>query len=77
MSGPRHWLSWLAVAALVAAAVATAGWGNDTSEERHEPAPAPSGSRVSVVAAVGLVERIDLVRHDLPAGYREVPARAG
>ena len=77
MSGARHWLSWLAVVALVAAAVATAGWGNDTSEERHEPAPAPAGTRVSVVAAVGLVERIDLVRDDLPAGYREVPARAG
>ncbi len=77
MSGPRPWLSWLALAALVAVAVGTAGWGNDTSVRRHHPAAAPPPPWVSVPTAVNLAARVDLVRRDLPAGYREVTARTG
>ena len=77
MSGSRQWLPWLAVAVLVAVAVGTAGWGNDTSARRRPPAPVPSSVSVSSVRPVALVARADLVRGDFPPDYREVLARAG
>ena len=77
MSGPRPWLSWLAFAALVAVAVGTAGWGNDTSVQRHPHVPVPPSVSVSTVGPVELVARADLVRGDLPSSFHEVPARPG
>lgn len=77
MSGPRHWLSWLAVAALVAVAVGTAGWGNETPVRRHPSAPVPRSVTVSSVHPIALVARADLVRADVASGYREIRARAG
>ena len=79
MKGPRQWLSWVAFAAVVVVAVATAGWGNDTSQPRRRQEPAPSStpsSGLTARAAVSLVERADLRPGDLPREYREVVARA-
>ena len=77
MSGPRPWLSWLAFAALVAVAVGTAGWGTDTSVQRHPHVPVPPSVSVATVGPVELVARADLVRGDLPSSFHEVPARPG
>ncbi|MEO5708694.1 MAG: hypothetical protein ABIQ59_02575 [Nocardioidaceae bacterium] len=77
MSGPRQWLPWLAVAVLVAVAVGTAGWGNETSVRRHRPSSVPSSATVSSVRPVALVARADLVPGDFSPAYREVLARAG
>ena len=73
---PRQWLGWVASAAVVAVAVATAGWGNDTPQSRHQPPPVPPTS-VSSVRPVALAARADLTPGDLPSGYHEVRARSG
>ncbi|QWZ09005.1 hypothetical protein KRR39_04025 [Nocardioides panacis] len=77
MLEPRQWLGWVASAAVVAVAVATAGWGNDTTVRRHQPPPAVPPTSVSSVRPVALVARADLALSDLPGGYHEVQARSG
>ncbi len=76
MLEPRQWLGWVASAAVVAVAVATAGWGNETSVRRHRPTRPCRRSRVAV-RPVALVARADLTPADLPSGYHEVRARSG
>ena len=77
MLEPRQWLGWVASAAVVAVAVATAGWGNETSVRRHRPTPSVPPVSVSSVRPVALVARADLTPADLPSGYHEVRARSG
>ena len=77
MLEPRQWLGWVASAAVVAVAVATAGWGNDTSVRRHQPPPSVPPTSTSAVRPVALVARADLTLSDLPGGYHEVQARSG
>jgi hypothetical protein len=74
---PRQWLGWVASAAVVAVAVATAGWGNDTPQSRHQPPPSVPPTSVSSVRPVALAARADLTPGDLPSGYHEVLARSG
>jgi len=78
VKGSRQWLGWVAFAAVVVVAVATAGWGNATSQPRRRLDPSPSASPPSGLtagAAVALVKKADLRSGDLPRTYLEVVAR--
>jgi hypothetical protein len=78
----RRVLPWLAMAALVAAAVVTAGWGSGRSPRPVPtlPSEAPSSSLAGTSLSVGLAQRlaraVRLVPADLPRGFADDPAGA-
>ena len=66
----RRLLPWLAVVALVVAAVVTVHWGGGTSTPGRTPSPVPEPMpSTSLAEAESLAQGIRLRARDLPAGF--------
>ena len=72
----RRVLPWVGVAALVVAAVVTAGWGNGPKHAPTKPSPTARPSEastpLSAAEADKVVRRSTLRDRDLPRGFRQV-----
>jgi hypothetical protein len=73
----RRLLPWAGVAAIVVAALVTAGWHNEPASVPQAPTPSPDATALSASEAKRVVREATLVQGDLPGGFRMVASGSG